>query len=155
MKLNAQVKSTKKIDPRSSYLQSSRSSITSLSSGGNKSVKKESRLEKIMKLKVSKPQTQSTLKHYEPVKRQKSQVNKENTDYNSVLEMKRCKDIIKKEHKQGNKEDRLWKVFERERELRLKQKMSRDKSSYEKEASLEKRFDSLVQKELKKIQHQK
>ena len=69
--------------------------------------------------------------------------------------MKRCKDVIRKEQKQEEKEERLWKVFERERELRMKQKNSKSKMSYEKERSLEKRFDSLVQKELRRIQEQK
>ena len=65
-----------------------------------------------MKLKISKPSAQSTLKNYQPVKREKMMSSdKENNDYNSVIEMKRCKDIIKKEQRQTEKEDRLWKVF--------------------------------------------
>ena len=96
MKLQTKPKTTKKLDPRSSYLQSSRSSIVSAASSPHKSIKKESRLDKIMKLKVSKPQAQSTLKNYKPVKREVSMSSKENADYNSVLEMKRCKNILKK-----------------------------------------------------------
>ena len=115
MKLEVKPKTAKKVDPRNSYLQSSRVSQASISSAGNRSVKKESRLDKIMKLKVSKPNTQSTLKNYQPMKKEKLTSNKENTDYNSVLEMKKCKDVIKKEQRQEEKEDRLWKVFERER----------------------------------------
>ena len=62
---------SKKLNAQS-YLQSSRSSLASVSSGGSKSLKPESRLEKIMRQKVNKPQIQSTLKNYEPVKREKS-----------------------------------------------------------------------------------
>lgn len=103
MKLEVKPKTVKKVDPRNSYLQSSRVSQASISSAGNKSIKNESRLDKIMKLKVSKPNTQSTLKNYQPVKREKVASNKENTDYNSVLEMKKCKDFIRKEQKQEEK----------------------------------------------------
>lgn len=96
MKLEVKPQTSNKIDPRNSYLQSSRVSYASVSSVGSKSIKKETRLDKIMKLKVSKPQTQSTLKNYQPVRRERAASNKENTDYNPVLEMKRCKDVIRK-----------------------------------------------------------
>ena len=62
---------------------------------------------------------------------------------------------MRKQAKQEEKEDRLWKVFERERELRLKEKSRRQKSDYKREISIEKKFDGLVQKELQKIQNRK
>ena len=76
MKLEVKPRTAKKADPRNSYLQSSRVSHISLSSAGSKSIKKESRLDKIMKLKVSKPQTQSTLKNYQPMRRERAMSNK-------------------------------------------------------------------------------
>lgn len=72
-----------------------------------------------------------------------------------MLELKKCKDKIRKENKQEDKEDRMWKVFERERDLRLKQKRSREEEEYRREISMEKRLDRLVQKELLRMQNEK
>lgn len=105
-----------------------------------------------MNLKVKKPEVSSTLKHYQPETKSKLEVKGRNLEDNEILLMKECKQKMKKMEKQTMKEDRLWRMFERERELRVKEKQKNDRRRYTQERSNEKRFESLVSKELKSIE---
>lgn len=87
-----------------SYLNSSKVSMnSSVSSVDRSHSKQESRLDRIMKLKVNKPKVDSTLKNYQVVKGQRRSASKENINDNSILELKKCKQIIKKQEKQADK----------------------------------------------------
>ena len=108
-----------------------------------------------MKLRVTKPQIQSTLKYYQPPKSTKKQIKPKSIDDNSVLLFKECKQKLSQQKKQADKEDRLWKVFEREREIRVRNEKKNKEKQYEREMSMERRFDNFVKKELKKIEEQK
>jgi hypothetical protein len=53
-----------------------------------------------MKLKVYKPKADSTLKNYQPSKENKKIIHKENIDNNSIIELKKCRETLKKQEKQ-------------------------------------------------------
>jgi hypothetical protein len=73
MKLNVKPAYRPKKNPQQSFLNTSQSSLDSFTSEKeNKRQNKQSRLEKIMNIKVTKPQVSSTLNHYKPVKRARS-----------------------------------------------------------------------------------
>jgi hypothetical protein len=46
----------------------------------------------------------------------------------------------------------MWKLFEREREIRLKEQKKKQENKYREERRKEERFEKLVNKELKKIE---
>jgi hypothetical protein len=64
-----------------------------------------------MNIKVNKPKVASTLMHYEP-KQGVRPLPKEKMEC-TIKEWKECERKIKKSVDQEEKEDRLWKVFER------------------------------------------
>ena len=66
-----------------------------------------------MQIKVVKPKVNSTLSYYEPKQGNKSKVIQKRESI--VKEWKECQTKAKKVRDQEDKEDRLWKVFERER----------------------------------------
>jgi hypothetical protein len=140
-------------EPKPQGHKASKSSLHSLEKSG-RSKSKESRLDKIMKLKVHKPKVGSVLKHYQPLKESRRSITRKEAS-NPILELKKCKEAMRKQEKLIDKEDRLWKVFEKEREMRLKLKERKEGREYSRERSLERRFDNMVQRELKKIQEQK
>jgi hypothetical protein len=90
-------------------------SFSSCGSGREESkenrMKNKSRLDKIMNIKVSKPHVASTLSNYEPKQGARS-IQKEKKE-NVIKEWKESQTKIRRSKEQEEKEDRLWKVFER------------------------------------------
>lgn len=139
---------------KKSVLSNSFSSCSSR--GANRESKfrnKENRLDKIMQIKVVKPKVNSTLNYYQPKQGNKSTILQKRES--AVKEWKECQNKVKKVKDQEEKEDRLWKVFERERELRMKLKKEADERSYKDQRRKEKRFESLVSKEVQKIEKER
>lgn len=66
-----------------------------------------------MQIKVVKPKVNSTLIHYEPRQGNKHSIVEKRES--AVKDWKECQSKIRKAKEQEEKEDRLWKVFERER----------------------------------------
>ena len=118
-----------------------------------------------MNIKVNKPRVNSTLKNYRPRRvdttmnmsssSKKSLNHSKSIDRSSFLENRECRKSIKKMEKQEDKEDRLWKVFERERDIRLKESRKREEREYKDQRRKEKKFEKLVERELGKIHSQK
>ena len=106
-----------------------------------------------MQIKVSKPSVRSTLSNYHPRKGSKSVSKEKQTSY--IREWKECQTRIKKQKDQEEKEDRLWKVFEREREIRYKLKKAAEEREYNEQRRKEKRFEGMVAKELGRIERER
>ena len=81
-----------------------------------------------MQIKVVKPKVNSTLNYYQPKQGNKSTILQKRES--AVKEWKECQNKVRKVKDQEEKEDRLWKVFERERELRMKLKKDAEERSY-------------------------
>ena len=116
----------------------------------NRSKNKYNRLEKIMQIKVVKPKVNSTLSYYQPRQSDKSKIVEKRES--AVKEWKECQTKVRKVREQEDKEDRLWRVFERERDLRMKLKKNCDERMYKEERRKEQRFENIVSKEVHKIE---
>ncbi len=119
----------------------------------NHRANRTNRLDRIMQIKVSKPKVNSTLTHYEPRQGSKS-APKEKRD-SVVKEWKECQSKLRKTREQEEKEERLWRVFERERELRCKLRKEAEEREYKEKRRKEQRFESMVNKELSKIERER
>jgi hypothetical protein len=103
-----------------------------------------------MQIKVVKPKVSSTLAYYQPKQGSKSKVMERRES--TVKEWKECQSKVRKVREQEDKEDRLWKVFERERELRMKLKKNAEERTYKEQRRKEQRFESIVSREVSKIE---
>lgn len=65
---------------------------------------------------------------------------------------KECKQKLRRAQRQEEEENKLWKSFEREREIRIKEDQKVAERVEKREREVEKRLERMVEKELRKIE---
>lgn len=150
LKVKPAVREPQQDRAKQSVLEGSRSS---LASDKENRVRNKSRLDRIMGLKVSKPQVVSTLVHYQPA--QGVRAPPKERGESAAREWRESVERGRRGKEQEEREERLWRVFEREREIRCELKRRAEERAEKEQRRREKRFESMVGKEVSRLERER